>query len=89
MEKFAVDKLDTSISESIGHVEKLEIIFAAFPAMFSEACFLEEFNPFPNDDFLDSSKFKAYADASFEFDENGRKFSKFLENTVGKGEIAR
>ena len=23
------------------------------------------------------------------FDENGRKFSKWIENTVGKGEIAR
>ena len=26
---------------------------------------------------------------NFEFDENGRKFSKWVENTVGKGEIAR
>ena len=26
---------------------------------------------------------------NFKFDENGRKFSKWLENTVGKGEIAR
>ena len=25
----------------------------------------------------------------FQFDENGRKFSKRIENTVGKGEIAR
>ena len=29
------------------------------------------------------------ADDNFEFDENGRKFSKWLENTAGKGEIAR
>ena len=29
-----------------------------------------------------------FADANFKFDENGRKFSKPLENTVGKGEIA-
>ena len=28
-------------------------------------------------------------DDNFKFDENGRKFSKRLENTVGKGEIAR
>ena len=47
------------------------------------------FNPFPNDKILDSSKFKAFADENFEFDDNGRKFSKWLENTVGKGEIAR
>ena len=29
-----------------------------------------------------------FADDNFEFDGNGRKFSKRLENTVGKGEIA-
>ena len=29
-----------------------------------------------------------FADDNFEFEENGRKFSKRLENTVGKGEIA-
>ena len=28
------------------------------------------------------------ADDNFESDENGRKFSKWVENTVGKGEIA-
>ena len=30
-----------------------------------------------------------FADNSFKFDENGRKLSKRIENTVGKGEIAR
>ena len=29
------------------------------------------------------------ADDNFKFDENSRKFSKRIENTVGKGEIAR
>ena len=29
------------------------------------------------------------ADVNFKFDENGRKFSKWVENTVRKGEIAR
>ena len=38
---------------------------------------------------LDSSKLKEVADDNFRFDENGRKFSKWVENTVGKGEIAR
>ena len=40
---------------------------------------------------LDSSKLKKkkFADDNFEFDENGRKFSKWIENTAGKGEIAR
>ena len=38
---------------------------------------------------LDSSKVKELADDNFRFDENGRKLSKQVENTVGKGEIAR
>ena len=38
---------------------------------------------------LDYSKLKEFADDSFIFDENGRKLSKQVENTVGKGEIAR
>ena len=37
---------------------------------------------------LDSSKLKEFADDNFKFDENGRKFSKQVENTLGKGEIA-
>ena len=44
-------------------------------------------NPFPNQ-ILDSSKLKAFADNNFKFDENDKKFSKWVENTVGKGEIA-
>ena len=47
------------------------------------------FNPLPDDKFyLDSSKLKEYADDNFKFDENGRKLSKRVENTVGKGKIA-
>ena len=34
-------------------------------------------------------KLKEFADNNFKFDENGRKLSKQVENTVGKGEIAR
>ena len=37
---------------------------------------------------LDSSKLKEFADDNFKFDENGRKLSKRVENTVGKGDIA-
>ena len=37
---------------------------------------------------LDSSKLKEFADDNFKLDENGRKLSIRLENTVGKGEIA-
>ena len=49
----------------------------------------EFFNPFPNSKDLDCSKLKAFADDNFELDENGRKFSNRVENTMGKGEIAR
>ena len=45
--------------------------------------------PFPKRQILDSSNQKDYADDNFKFDENGTKFSKRIENTVGKGEIAR
>ena len=38
---------------------------------------------------LDSAKLKEFADNNFKFDEIGRKLSKQVENTVGKGEIAR
>ena len=38
---------------------------------------------------LDDSKLKELADDNFKFDENSRKPSKRVENTVGKGEIAR
>ena len=34
-------------------------------------------------------KLKEFADDNFRFDKNGRKLSKLVENTVGKGEIAR
>ena len=47
------------------------------------------FSPITRRQILDSSKLKEFADNNFKFDENGRKLSKQVENTVGKGEIAR
>ena len=44
-------------------------------------------SPFPKRQILDSSKLKEFADDNFKFDENGRKFSNWIENTVGKEEI--
>ena len=44
---------------------------------------------FPRRQILDSFKLKEFADDIFLFDENGRKISNWVENTVGKGEIAR
>ena len=40
----------------------------------------------PKQQILDSSKLK---DDNFKIDENGRKLSKWVENTEGKGEITR
>ena len=45
--------------------------------------------PFPKRQILDSSKLKDFADDNLKFDENGRKLSKRVENTVGKEENAR
>ena len=46
------------------------------------------FQPFPKRQILDSSKLKDFAEDIFDFDENGREFSKREESTVGKEEIA-
>ena len=55
-----------------------------FPTVFSKGLF-----PVTRQQILDSSKLKEFADDNFKFDENGRKLSKRVENTVRKGEIAR
>ena len=47
------------------------------------------FNPLPDDKILGWFKLKQSADDKSKFDVNSRKFSKLVENTVGKGEIAR
>ena len=45
--------------------------------------------PFPKPQILNLSKLIEFADNNFIFDENGRELSESIENTVGKGEIAR
>ena len=52
-------------------------------------CQVVKSEPFPKQQILDSSKLKEFADDNFKSDDNGRKFSKGVENTVGKGKIAR
>ena len=44
--------------------------------------------PIPKQQILDSFQLKEFADDNFKFDENSPKFSKRVENTAGKGEIA-
>ena len=46
------------------------------------------FNPFPKDTFK-IFQTERVCRRPFKLDENGREFSKLLENTEGKGEIAR
>ena len=48
----------------------------------------DNFNPLPDDKF-ETSEFKEFVDDNFIFDENGRKLTKRVENTVEKGEIVR
>ena len=45
--------------------------------------------PFPQRQILDFSKLKQSANENFKFDEIGKKLSKPVENTVGKGGIVR
>ena len=52
-------------------------------------CLPSLLNPFPNDQILDSSNLKEFADDNFNFVENGRNLSKQVANTEGKGGIAR
>ena len=51
--------------------------------------FLQVHEPFPKSRNLDSSKTKELAKDNFKFDSIGRKFSKRVDNTVLKGEIAQ
>ena len=50
---------------------------------------LNQWLPLSQTKILYSSKLKEFADDNFKLDKNGRKFSKRVENIVGKEEIAR
>ena len=71
--------------------------FSLFTIMFSTVCFpidcqledcLINHQPITRRQILDSSKLKEFADDNFKFDKNGRKLCEWVENIVGKGEIA-
>ena len=47
-------------------------------------CVIMGLELFPKRQMLDSSKLKEFADDNFIFDENGREFSKRIDNTVGE-----
>ena len=67
--------------------------FLLFPTVFFKAflrfikVWITWFNPLPDNKILQKSNLKQSADHNFKFDENSRKFSKWVENTVNKGEI--
>ena len=64
--------------------EKLKFASKAFKNASFETTFV-----LTRQQILDSSKLKEFADDNVKFHENGKKLSKWVENTVGKGEIAR
>ena len=66
----------------------LFLIMLFFPGLLKVGIVWYGINPLPDDKFK-TSKLKEFADDNFKFDENGRKLSKRVENTMGKGEIAR
>ena len=81
-----------------GYISQKMAVFGAF--MFHEHILflrISKFNPLSSITLLilskrlilHSSKLNESADDNFKFDENGRKFSEWVENTGGKGEIAR
>ena len=47
------------------------------------------FKPFTKRQILGSPNLKEFADDTFKCDKNGEKFSKTVENAMGRGEIAR
>ena len=49
----------------------------------------QSLQPITKRQILDFSKLKEFAEDNLKINEDGRKFSKRVENTVGKGEIAR
>ena len=47
-----------------------------------EPCFVKRALTLSQSKILDAPKLKEFAEGSFKFDENGRKFSKWIENTA-------
>ena len=66
-------------------------IYRHFPFLPHNISHMSILSPFPKRQILqilDGSKLKEFSDDNTKFDESGRKFSKWVENTVGKGDIA-
>ena len=55
---------------------------------FSYCLNISNHEPFPKRQIFDSFKLKDFADVNSKFNENGREFSRRIENTAGKRKIA-
>ena len=100
MKAFTDDKKNISEKLKIvfGRVENIvgkgenAIKTLLFPQCFRKVSFPgsrgKDLTVFPKRQILDSSKLKEFADDNSKLDENGRKFFKRVENTVGEGKSA-
>ena len=70
-------------------MENIDLLVTSIFSFQKEFSVYSLFNPLPDDKILDRSNLKQSAENNFKFDENSRKFSKWVENTAGKGEIVR
>ena len=83
------DKCHQKVTLTTLEKRKPITIFFLFPYFFLPLKRqVPSFDPLPDHKILDRSKLKQSADGNFTFHESSRKFSKRIENTVGKGEIA-
>ena len=96
--KFDYKKVENIVGKG-GNAVNHHFILFPFPTMLSKALFARIVKPrdcvvkrtpqpITRQQILDSPKLKEFADDNFKFDKNGGKLSKWVENTVEKGEIA-
>ena len=84
IEQYAPGFKDSVIGRDILTPPDLEQVFG----LTGGVRFQNFIQPFPKRQILDCSQLKESADDNFIFGEGGRKLLKWVENTVGKGEIA-
>ena len=68
-------------------VKHRDCVVKGYPAIHHHGFTLQSLTHYQTTNFI-LVQSKQSADNNFKFDENSRKFSKWIENTVGKGEIA-
>ena len=81
VQNFEIRKTNTRI--------KTFVLFSEITSFFLLRESMNSFQLFSKRQILDPSKLKEFSDDNFKFDKKGRKFFKQVENTAGKGEIAR